>query len=78
MDNGLKERTADRKKKDKKDRNLKQAHIYKIRRNKQNAGGRPYVKVEYGDQTTRKNVIIDKNDKGIIFEKRSDFCSTIG
>ena len=54
MDNNLKERTADRKEKDKEDRGLKQAYIYKIRKNRQNAGERPYTRIKYEDQTTKK------------------------
>ena len=78
MDNGLKERTADRKERDKKDKSLKQAYIYKVGRNKQNTEKRPYIRVKYGDQTTRKDAIIDEDDKNIIFEKRNDLYPIIG
>ena len=78
MDNSLKERTADRKERDKKDRGLKQAYIYKIKRNRQNTEKRPYTRIKYEDQTTKENIIIDKNDKNIIFGKKSDFYSIIG
>ena len=78
MDNGLKERTADRKERDKKDRGLKQAYIYKVGRSKQNVGRRPYARVEYGDQTIKGGATIDKNDKGIIFGERNDLYPIIG
>ena len=78
MDNDLKERTADRKERDKENKGLKQAYIYKIGRNRQNIEKRLYIKIKYEDQTTKKNAIIGEDDKNIIFEKKSDFCPVVG
>ena len=78
MDNSLKERTADTKERDKKDRSLEQAYIHKIGRNRQNTEKKPYTRIKYGDQTTKGGATIGKDDKSIILGKRNDFYPTIG